>query len=298
MAKRYMSPLAVLMSATVLAGCSNLPNSLDHGGNPFTQPFNYEKAQNIQVQGNDFKSALIREYQALSTKEGVVWSDWFDSDFFARKAIRISESDGIIGPEDPANWRYSEEELVQFAQPRQDLLAALNEGVGDFPLEAAKAQASFDCWVEEQEEGWQNDEIAKCKQQFDAALAKLQNVIVTKPQATEPLDMAKLYTVFFDFDSAVITPVGQQVLQALVEDWGKETVAFELIGHTDSAGSRSYNERLSKRRAEAVKSFVASLEVPAGKMTTQGVGESALAVQTEDGVREAKNRRVVIKVQQ
>jgi OOP family OmpA-OmpF porin len=83
-----------------------------------------------------------------------------------------------------------------------------------------------------------------------------------------------------------------------VEDWGKETAAFLLIGHTDSAGLCIYNERLSKRRAEAVKSFVASLEVPEGKMTTQGVGESALAVQTEDGVREAKNRRVVIKVKQ
>ena len=294
--KRLTTSIAVLMSATILTGCTNFPTAFHHGGNPFTQPFNYEKAQALSTDGGDFKSQLIKEYQALATKEGSVWSDWFDSDFFARKALNIQDADGIIGPEDPANWRFTADELTQFAAPRQQLLAALNEGVGDFPVEAAKAQASFDCWVEEQEEGWQNDEIANCKKEFDAALAVLQGVIKNKPTGDDPLDMAKLYTVFFDFDSAEITSVGQLVLKTLVEDWGKEAVNFELIGHTDSAGSRSYNERLSLRRANAVKNFVASLDIAADKMTTTGVGESNLAVQTADGVREAKNRRVVIKV--
>ncbi|NVK17893.1 MAG: OmpA family protein [Methylocystaceae bacterium] len=294
MIKRLTSPLAAVMSATILAGCANFPTAIQHGGNPFTQPFTYEEAQGLQASGTDFKSALIKEYQALATKEGVVWSDWFDSDFFARKAIKISEADGIIGPEDPANWRFTTEELTQFAESRQQLLAALNEGVGDFPMEAAKAQASFDCWVEEEEEGWQNDEIAKCKDQFAAALKVLQGVIAEKP--TAELDMAKLYTVFFDFDSAEITSVGRLVLQALVEDWGKEAVTFELTGHTDSAGSKSYNEKLSLRRAQAVKSFVAGMSVAESKMTTAGVGETSLAVPTADGVREAKNRRVVIEV--
>lgn len=294
MIKRLTSPLAAVMSAAVLAGCTNFPTAFHYGGNPFTQPFNYEQAQSIQTTGTDFKSALIKEYQALATKEGDIWSDWFDSDFFARKAINISQSDGIIGPEDPANWRYTTAELAQFAEPRKQLLAALNEGVGDFPMEAAKAQASFDCWVEEQEEGWQNDEIAKCKDQFAAALKVLQGVIAEKP--TGDLDLAKLYTVFFDFDSAQITSVGQLVLQALVDDWGKEAVTFELTGHTDAAGSKTYNEKLSLRRAQAVKNFVAGLDVAESKMTTAGVGETSLAVPTADGVREAKNRRVVIEV--
>lgn len=293
MRKSILSTSALLISASVLMGCSNFPNALDHGGNPFTQPFNYEKAQALQTNETTFKGALVKEYQMLATKEGNVFADWFDSDFFARKAMKVAASDNGLPPEDPAQWRFSKEELKQFEPSRTDLVSTLSETVEKLPVLSAKAQARFDCWVEEQEEGWQNDEIAKCKGDFDAAMAELKQAHIEKT-----VDMAKLYTVFFDFDSAQITPIGQQVLQALVEDWGAKAVGLALTGHADRAGSASYNQKLSLRRAEAVKNFVANLGIGADKLKTAGAGEGSPAVTTADGVREAKNRRVVISVQE
>ncbi len=283
----------LILSGTVLAGCSNFTNAFDHGGNPLTQPANYKKAQALQGNETTFKGALVKEYQMLSTKEGTIWSDWFDSDFFARKALEVAESPNGLPPEDPALWRFSKEDLVQFEPARNDLVSTLAQGHEKFPVLSAKAQARFDCWVEEQEEGWQNDEIAKCKGDFDTAMAELKQALASKP-----VDLAKLYTIFFDFDSSVITPVGEQVLQALIEDWGGKAVGLSLIGHTDSSGSAAYNDKLSLRRANAVKGFVTKLGMSSDKLQASGMGESSLAVPTQDGVREAKNRRVVIAVEE
>jgi OmpA-OmpF porin, OOP family len=291
----YLKTIGLFLVGATLSACSNFPIAFEHGGNPITQPFNYEKAQALKVDETSFKGALVKEYQALSTKEGVVWADWFDSDFFARKALNVAKSENGLPPENPALWRFSKEGLVQFQQSYEHLNTALVKGRENFPIEAAKAQASFDCWVEEQEEGWQNNEIAKCKGEFDAAMAKLNSVLMAKPVEPAP-DFATLYNVFFDFDSAVVTPIGQQVLQALVEDWGPKAVQFALIGHTDRAGSDTYNKKLSLKRAQSVKTFISKLGLTSDKMTTKAMGEGDLAVATEDGVREAKNRRVVIQV--
>jgi OOP family OmpA-OmpF porin len=301
MKKHLTKTVSLLVSTIVLAGCSNFPKAFDHGGNPITQPFNYEKAQALKAEGHNFKDALVKEYQALSTKEGQVWADWFDSDFFARKALKVAQSENGLPPEDPAMWRFSTEELTQFADGYSALNAALDKSRTTLPVLSAKAQASFDCWVEEEEEGWQNDEIAKCKDQFAEALKRLtgaQEKLVEKTTPQPALDMAKLYTVFFDFDSATVTPIGRQVLQALVEDWGAQTVNYALIGHTDRSGSQAYNRTLSERRALSVKKLIAEFGLPSDRITTTAMGESAPAVATQDGVREAKNRRVVIEVKQ
>jgi len=301
MKKNLTRTVSLFLSAAVLAGCSNFPKAFDHSGNPITQPFNYEEAQALQTDTTTFKGALVKEYQALATKEGVEWADWFDSDFFARKAIKVAASENGLPPEDPALWRFSKEEQTQFADGYNALNTALQTSRSSLPVLSAKAQASFDCWVEEQEEGWQNDEIAKCKDQFAEALNRLtgaQKKLAQQPAPKMELDLAKLYTVFFDFDSAVITPVGRQVLQALVQDWGAQTVNYALIGHTDRAGSQAYNKSLSERRAQSVKTFISELGLPGDKMSTTAMGESAPAVATQDGVREAKNRRVVIEIQQ
>lgn len=283
---------AVLLPLFGLAACSNFPTALQHGGNPFMQPYNYKKAQSIEGDTTTFKGALIQEYNALATKEGQTWSDWFDSDFFARKALRVENSDSAgLGPEDPANWRFSMEERKQFEPYRTDLVAALAEGHSAFPVLSAKAQASFDCWVEEQEEGWQTDLIAGCKDQFLKAYGELSDALNNKSP-----DLAQQYTVFFDFDSAALTPVSQQVLQAFTEDWGNKSASFELIGHTDTVGSVSYNQRLSERRAQSVSQFVLGKGVESSQITTRGVGENNLAVDTADGVREPQNRRVVVEV--
>jgi hypothetical protein len=69
-------------------------------------------------------------------------------------------------------------------------------------------------------------------------------------------------------------------------------------GHTDTTGSPQRNEALSERRAKAVADELTRHGVPASAITTEGVGETDLAVQTGDQVAERQNRRVNIAVEQ
>ena len=71
-------------------------------------------------------------------------------------------------------------------------------------------------------------------------------------------------------------------------------VRIRVTGHTDTVGSQRYNQTLSEKRAVAVKSAMIDLGVPAGEITTQGVGFRDPLVATGAGVREPKNRRAVI----
>jgi hypothetical protein len=103
------------------------------------------------------------------------------------------------------------------------------------------------------------------------------------------------YQVFFDFDKATITPEARKTLEAAAAEFKKTGVArIEAVGHTDTVGSKEYNLRLSERRAQAVKSELVRLGIPANVITTKGVGFAQLLVPTGPNVRELKNRRVEI----
>ncbi|MCW2236810.1 OmpA family protein [Azospirillum canadense] len=103
------------------------------------------------------------------------------------------------------------------------------------------------------------------------------------------------YLVFFDWDKSNITPAADRVIGDAVNAIGRGANArVHVIGHTDTSGSPAYNQRLSVRRAEAVKSSMVAKGIPATNITTEGKGESQLLVQTGPNVREPSNRRAQI----
>ena len=77
----------------------------------------------------------------------------------------------------------------------------------------------------------------------------------------------------FDFDKSIIKPAGRQTLDKLAADLrGTRFDIVTVTGHTDRLGSHAYNLKLSTRRAEAVKAYLAqSASIPADKITATGV---------------------------
>lgn len=102
---------------------------------------------------------------------------------------------------------------------------------------------------------------------------------------------------FFDFDKAVLKPEGKAKLDDLVSKvQGINLEVIVAVGHTDSVGSDAYNQKLSERRAQAVKAYLESKGIDKSRVYTEGKGEKQPVAdnKTKDG--RAKNRRVEIEV--
>lgn len=103
-------------------------------------------------------------------------------------------------------------------------------------------------------------------------------------------------TITFAFNSATLTPEARQVL-ARQADWIRQfpELRFSVYGHTDLVGSNSYNQRLGKRRAQAVVDFFASQGISRSRLEALvSYGETRPVVSTEKP--EEANRRTVTTV--
>ena len=105
--------------------------------------------------------------------------------------------------------------------------------------------------------------------------------------AERPLD-----DVYFDLDQSTIRDDAKPRLQKDA-DWLKRWTSTQITveGHCDSRGSAEYNLGLGSRRATAVKDYLASLGVPAGRMTVVSKGKEAPACADENESCWQQNRR-------
>ena len=102
---------------------------------------------------------------------------------------------------------------------------------------------------------------------------------------------------FFDFDKSVLKADGKAKLDDLV---GKvKAINLEVIiavGHTDSAGSDAYNQKLSVKRADAVKAYLITKGIEKNRVYTEGKGEKQPVADNKTDAGRSKNRRVEIEV--
>ncbi|MBB3177667.1 outer membrane protein OmpA [Variovorax sp. Sphag1AA] len=102
---------------------------------------------------------------------------------------------------------------------------------------------------------------------------------------------------FFDFDKYVLKPEGRAKLDDLVskiKDVNLEVII--AVGHTDWIGTKEYNQKLSVRRAEAVKAYLVSKGIEKNRVYTEGKGKTQPIADNRTAEGRAKNRRVEIEV--
>lgn len=103
------------------------------------------------------------------------------------------------------------------------------------------------------------------------------------------------FTVYFDFDKYNLTVDGRRVVDAAIaEAQAGGPAHIEVVGNTDLAGTNSYNYVLSQHRAETVRAYMIAHGVDPREISIRALGKTDPAVQTADGVREPRNRRVEI----
>jgi OOP family OmpA-OmpF porin len=80
---------------------------------------------------------------------------------------------------------------------------------------------------------------------------------------------------FFDFDKSELKPQGKIILDDMVRTLaGAQYEDIFVTGHTDRIGSARYNQRLSERRANAVKDYLVSKDISAGRIEAEGKGDT------------------------
>ena len=102
---------------------------------------------------------------------------------------------------------------------------------------------------------------------------------------------------FFASNSAVLKAAGKAKLDDLVDKVkGINLEVIVAVGHTDSKGTDASNQKLSVRRAEAVKAYLVSKGIEKNRVYTEGKGSKQPVADNKTAEGRAKNNRVEIEV--
>jgi len=128
----------------------------------------------------------------------------------------------------------------------------------------------------------------------------VEEIIPDSPKV-EPVEAAmpepsKIVTIYFDYDSSVLTEQAGQQLKADAE-WLKAnpTVKATLEGYCDERGSDEYNLALGERRAETAQKYLTELGIPMEQIATVSFGEERPVDPGHSELAWVKNRRVEFK---
>jgi OOP family OmpA-OmpF porin len=281
---KLASGIAVATAVILLAACAEGIGLQD----------DYEAARGSTPEGSDFNRHLHAGYLELSATERAEY-DWADSGHFATKALSAA-GDEQVSPDPIYARRLPSGSVATLTEARKQLTSALESGARTrTPETTAKAQTSFDCWLQEQEEDHQSRDIALCRERFYAALARVQTDMGLPAVASA--GSGDGYLVFFDFNSAKLTGQGMATVEAAAAALKTGAAAkVSLSGHADASGAAAYNMELSKRRLEAVEQLLLSAGVKAEQIGLVPYGETRPRVMTDANAPASQNRRVEIKL--
>jgi OOP family OmpA-OmpF porin len=277
-----------------------------------------EALNEVQAVGSPFTQNLANEYRAFVNREYEEMLDYPDALHFARKGLAAA-SGKVVLPEPIVDWNLMPGHIEELGSARGRLMVAFDMGAREIdPVNSAYAQVRFDCWIEQQEENWQAEDILGCKTGFMQALNQLEANLgelppkIVEPPIPEPVEpeamettvpaepMAPedaMYLVFFDWDEASLGSGALSVLDAVAEEVEAredDLQIIKVVGHADTSGPSRYNRKLSMRRANAVRDALIERGVDPAKIRVESRGEEDLLVETEDNIREPANRRANI----
>ena len=296
----------VIFGAFLISACTGVKSSNE-----------VEALNNIEAVGSPFTRLLADEYRTYANREHYEMFDYADALHFARKGIAAANGEDVM-PETLADWDLSDTSLSDLLDARGQLIDILENGGREMAADkSALAQARFDCWVEQQEENWQTDEINSCKEEFFSLIGELKVIVVPvmpEPEVTEelptpvtetvaeetlaPLEQA-LFIVFFDWSKSGLSTGAEEVLDAVAEEVKKRDDISTIVvtAHTDSSGATKFNQKLSMKRGNSVRNSLIARGIDKNLIRIEAKGENDMLVKTDNNVREPANRRAQISLQ-
>lgn len=304
---RRLVGASFLCAGIALAGCSG-DQEVTASGSPFSQSL-FKDYTDLATQASSAPAPQAQDTGFFSDILGMFSSSSDNPADAAAETFRSKASQAANGNE-PAPEPAPADAMAQGLRAR--LTAAVARGKDQFPDQAARAQADYDCWVVDSGVANLSGQAQDCRSALNNSLLALENAsrpapaplpapVTSAPVAAPVSTPASApaaspdYTVYFDFDSWTLTAEDLAVITNAINTaraGGQSRIT--VVGHTDTSGTAAYNQRLSVRRANVVVEALVDMGARRAAIQASGVGKSDLAVPTPDGVKEARNRRSVI----
>ncbi len=303
---------AAVLAALVMAGCASSPDA-DRAGKDrkagAARPIPAEAARFDGPEGRGFPYYLADGYWIFAKQEDNE-HHFIEAEKFRARAAAVERGDRV-DPEALSQRQLPDFAVADLAAARERLMRAFRDGARSrLPKLAARAQVAFDCWMEEQEENLQPQDIAACRKQFEEAMdlieAELRPPAAVAQPAAQPcvpqcprascVECRSSFIVYFEFDRSHLTDEGRGVIAtAIAEATATRPERILVAGHADRAGPLGYNDALSKARVEAVLKALRDGGLSGERLMASHFGETRPRVMTPDGERHAENRRVEIR---
>lgn len=287
--KRFPTLVVIGLVAPILAACGTV---------------DLNEVKSMTVTSSPFSKALHMEYIDLAFAEADE-SDWNDANYFGAKALQVANGMSLPGPQPVGERDIPSEVQAEISSLYKALINRLDYGRSNKPKEAARAQAMFDCWLQEQEENFQPEDIAACRTAFKTAFAALKKPAEHKMAAPAPapapapepakISSAGPFVIYFDFNSSALDADAHLVLNKIMSHEIAKDVdgRADIAGHTDTSGSGIYNDALAEKRTVAVYNALKKRGVNAG-LIRSSYGESQNAMSSGDNNKSVINRRVEV----
>lgn len=303
---RRWASLSLLCLGLVLAGCAGDEEQVA-SGSPFSQAL-FKDYTDLATQAASAPAPQVQDTGFFSDLVGI-FTGGPDNPADAVVDAFHAKADQAAKGNEPAPEAAPADAMAQALHAR--LVSAVARGKDQFPDQAARAQADYDCWVLDSGAANLLGQAQECRSALNSSLLALENAAhpapppLAAPATSAPVTSAPVaapapatppnYTVYFNFDSWTLTAEDLAVITNVINTaraGGQSRIT--VVGHTDTSGSAAYNQRLSVRRANVVVEALVDMGARRAAIQASGVGKTDLAVPTPDGVKEAKNRRSVI----
>ena len=233
--------------------------------------------------GSALNQNLHKDYVALAESE-LEQGDRGSARHYALKA-KEAASGQAVRPDEVSSRRINPPESTALTDARARLVTALaSPEATKKPAEAAKAQTNFDCWMEQQEEGWQYNDIAACRKGFDTAMLALAPEKVAEKAPERQM-------VHFKFDSTELTEQSKAEMADIVREVQlAKPKTVQVLSYTDLSGDKMYNAKLAAMRGKVIEDTLKD----AGAQVIQVDARGAVDPIVDTPKPNEENRRAVI----
>ena len=275
--KQTLGLVSAVLFGLFLAGCSE--SSLS-------------RLAHTHPTGDPLTAALAQEYLIFASRENRTYFDNVSASYFARKGLDAAM--GVqVPPELIEKWHIPVNFQGEMQGARVRLLAAIERATprANNANELAQAQVNYDCWMEEQDENRQPENIAFCRNNFYQAIMIAEQKNGGGPSSA--LLPTAPYRSYYKPGKTDVPPQAGPVLDQLMRLIGQVSdYKMTVDGYADKTGRASRNVQVSEQRATKIRDAVVARGAAAAKIRTSGHGDTNAP--GKRGTASAADRRVDI----